>query len=121
MPADQFILSSSWLPSPGFELWNLAGYITFKVMSAWNPGADTLCPSKPLGTTETAVHNLFAITDPQKRLEPWYIALLSSQNHKSSWKRVPYPLYLFEALGMALTEVHRHSYITLRNNYYSGT
>jgi hypothetical protein len=27
MPDDQFILSSSWLPSPRFELWTLAGYI----------------------------------------------------------------------------------------------
>jgi len=26
MPDDQFIFSSSWLPSLGFELWTLAGY-----------------------------------------------------------------------------------------------
>ena len=30
MPDDQFIFSSSWLPSPRFELWTLAGYTTWQ-------------------------------------------------------------------------------------------
>lgn len=57
-------------------------------MNDWNLSADPLYHSKPPGAAESAVHNIFAITDPQKRLEPWYIALQALQNHRSSWKRV---------------------------------
>jgi len=56
-------------------------------MCGWDPGAETLCRSKHSGAAETAIHNLFAITDPQKRMETWYIDLLSLQNHRSNWKR----------------------------------
>jgi len=36
MPDDQFIFSSSWLPSPRFDLRTLAGYNTYKQLGCHN-------------------------------------------------------------------------------------